>query len=89
MGTFINFGYFSDGGIVTVTPVSPGADVSVNGQRIDQTTVLKHRLHTQHIYIDRQHSTSQIQGGRGHWAGYYTIPQSFMITFSYSLALQI
>ena len=27
-----------------------------------------------------------IQEGRGHWAGDYTSPQSFMITFSYLLA---
>ena len=26
------------------------------------------------------------QGGRGHYAVYYTIPQSFTITFSYSMA---
>ena len=26
--------------------------------------------------------------GRGHWAVYYTSPQSFIITFSYSLAYQ-
>ena len=28
-------------------------------------------------------------GYRGQWAVYYTGPQSFMITFSYSLALQL
>ena len=27
-----------------------------------------------------------VQGGRGHWALYYTSPQSFIIKFSYSLA---
>ena len=26
------------------------------------------------------------QGGRGQWAVYYTSPQSFKLTFSYSLA---
>ena len=28
-------------------------------------------------------------GGRRHWAVYYTIPQSFMVTLSYSLAQQL
>ncbi len=28
------------------------------------------------------------QGGRGHWAAYYTSPKRFIITFSYSLAQQ-
>ena len=28
--------------------------------------------------------TNLIQGGRGHLAVYYTSPQGFMITFSYS-----
>ena len=28
------------------------------------------------------------QGGRGHWAVYYTSPRSFVITFSYSWAQQ-
>ena len=26
--------------------------------------------------------TAEIQGGRGHWAVYYTSPQSFIIAFS-------
>ena len=30
----------------------------------------------------------QIQGGRGHWAVYYTSPQSILLTFSYSLFVQ-
>ena len=30
-----------------------------------------------------------LQGGRGDWAAYYTSPQSFMIRFSWSLALQL
>ena len=30
-----------------------------------------------------------LQGGRGHWAVYFTSPQSFLITFSYSLAQQL
>ena len=29
------------------------------------------------------------QGERGHWAVYYTSPQSFIITFSYLLAQQL
>ena len=29
------------------------------------------------------------QGGRGHWAVYYTSPQTFILLFSYSLAQQI
>ena len=35
--------------------------------------------------IRKLHSS---QGGRGHWTVYYTSPQSIIITFSYSLALQ-
>ena len=30
---------------------------------------------------------NNIQEGRGHWAVYYTSPQSFMIKLSYSLGL--
>ena len=29
------------------------------------------------------------QGGRGHWAVYFTSPQSFIVTFSFSLAKQL
>ena len=29
------------------------------------------------------------QGGRGHWAVYYTSPQIFLLKFSYSLAFQL
>ena len=32
---------------------------------------------------------SNVQGGRGHWAVYYTSPQNFILTFSYSLARQL
>ena len=32
--------------------------------------------------------TSQMQGGKGHWAVYNTSPQSLIIMFSYSLAYQ-
>ena len=32
--------------------------------------------------------SSRSRGGRGHWTFYYTSPQSLIITFSHSLALQ-
>ena len=33
--------------------------------------------------------TDTVQGGRGHWAVYYTSPQSFKITLSHALAQQL
>ena len=31
----------------------------------------------------------RVKGGTGHWAVYYTSPESFILTFSYSLASKL
>ena len=56
--------------------------------QLDGSNVIQ--MHTQaHLCSTKVRFSKKIaykQGGRGHWAVYYTSPQSFIITLSNSLA---
>ena len=42
-----------------------------------------------YMHAQKHSTTTSFQGGREHWAVYYTSPQSFIIPFPYSLAQQL